>query len=110
MYIIGSPQIRWPSQIFDQHPIPAASREFLISVGLPECFEWPTYEFGVYDSDAPDLVIGEIGDDPIVVESASGEVWFCQDSPAADRFFNSSVELLSRFLFAVSEFQNAPDD
>jgi len=81
-----------------------------MNIGLPEFFDWFTYEFGVYDSEGPDLVIGENSGYPVFIDSSSGAV-FAQDEPDTRRWFlNSSVELLSRFLHLISEFQRVPDD
>nr|WP_184337327.1 SUKH-4 family immunity protein [Prosthecobacter vanneervenii] len=110
MYFVGTPQIRWPREIFETHSIPAKTRDFLISVGLPECFEWPMFDFGIYDSDSSDLVIGESGDQPILIEATTGIVWFESEQPPIRILFNSSAELLSRYLQLVFEFQHVPDD
>ncbi|MFC5455833.1 SUKH-4 family immunity protein [Prosthecobacter fluviatilis] len=110
MHYVSSPQVRWPNEIFETHPIPVSSRKFLISVGLPEVFEWPKFEFGVYDSDLPDLVIGEAENQPILIDVTTGIVWLEINQPAQRLFFNSSAELLSRFFYLVHEFQQTPDD
>lgn len=110
MYFVGSPQVQWPIEIFKTHSIPFSSREFLISVGLPEFFEWPPFEFGVYDSDLSDLVIGELENQPILIDATTGIVWLESEQPPLRFFFNSSVALLSRFFHLVFEFQHAPED
>lgn len=110
MYFVSSSQVRWPVEVFEAHPIPVPSREFLTTVGLPEVFSWPMYEFGVYDSEGPDLVIGEDFGHPIFIDRASGVVLEKAEALQKRWFINSSVECLSCFLHLAAEFQRVSEE
>ncbi|MHA3771772.1 SUKH-4 family immunity protein [Verrucomicrobiota bacterium sgz303538] len=109
MYFVSSSQVRWPGEIFEAHPIPVPSREFLTTIGLPEAFSSPMYEFGVYDSQGPDLVIGEDFEHPIFIDCVSGAVLEEGEAPQVRWFINSSVECLSCFLYLAAEFQRGSE-
>ncbi len=64
--------------------------------GLPEFTDYPAIEFGLFDSEGP-FVIGQCGDDPIIVEQPSGTVIIERDNQPA-LYMNASVELIPDFI------------
>ena len=95
----GSPhRVIWPHELLARYKLDADTKLFLSTVGLPEFIPGMTIEFGVFDSDGPDLIIGEDYGLPIYIDSTSGAVFEARESTAERCFINSSARLLSRFI------------
>ena len=103
------PLLRWPGDLLEKYPLEGATKQFLSSEGLPQFLPGMTLEFGVFDSDGPDLLIGDDCGFPIYVDSASGAV-FHSDSPGPGRrcMINSSVRQLAYFIQRI--FDPSHDD
>ena len=88
--------LRWPKEILAKAGIPAESKEFLATEGLPEFVSVPWLEFGIFDSN-PDLVISEFSDDMIMVIRADGLVEL-ENSEGNCFYMNRDVKTLGAFL------------
>ncbi len=94
------PRVRWPEDLLKKHRLDEETARFLRTLGLPEYLPGMTLEFGIFDSDGPDLVIGEdVEGSPIYVDSESGAVFHAAlMEPNRPYFINSSVRLLAHFV------------
>lgn len=91
--------VKWPQDVLARANIPAQSKAFLASAGLPEFLGVPWMEFGVYDSGS-DLVIGQSSDDVIVVIRKCGLVE-AENSEGHVIYMNRDVETLSAFIAVI---------
>lgn len=103
------PRYVWAPEDLLHQDIPAATKDFLRSRGLPFFVGGSSIEFGIYDSEDA-FVIGQDLDYPIYI-AADGCVWHgSSDSESGDQFMNSSVHHLDRFLDVyVSWFDSIND-
>lgn len=88
--------------MLEQLDIPARSKEFLLSEGLPEYVDNPYLEFGIYDSDSA-FVIGQHLGNPIIIQEPEGTV-IVEDENGISLHMNRSVEHLEGF---ISIFQSS---
>lgn len=88
--------IQWPQDVLSRADIPARSKDFLASDGLPEFSTSPWLEFGIYESE-PGFVIGQAAEDCPLVVQADGVV-IMENADGQSLYVNGSVELLAEFL------------
>jgi hypothetical protein len=98
--------ILWHTEDLAHKPIPEEAKLFLMQQGLPE---WIPYaiEFGLYDSDGTELVIGVRGDQPILV-CPDGHVEV--EEARGPCFFNSSVPQLGDCISAYLTLTGADEE
>lgn len=88
--------IQWPEDVLSRADIPARSKDFLASYGLPESTTSPWLEFGIYESKSG-FVIGQAADDSPLVVQPNGVV-VLENADRRSLYVNGSVELLAEFL------------
>lgn len=88
--------VQWPNDVLSQADIPAQSKAFLASKGLPEFVSVPWLEFGIYDSE-PSFVIGQASDGLVVVVRSDGLVEF-ENADGQSLYMNRNVETLAIFI------------
>ena len=103
------PRFKWSHDLTSEASISSETAVFLLERGLPEFVPGMTLEFGAYEADSPDFVIGEDFDAPILVKSGSDEVWIQGRDDQGDVFVNSSVALMEQFIARVIEDRGSLD-
>ena len=95
--------ILWKERDLATAKIPPEAKLFLMTEGLPE---WIPYEieFGLFDSDGEDLVIGVHTECPILID-ALGQVKV--ETSGGPRLFNSSVAQLGDCIRAYLDLRSA---
>lgn len=88
--------IAWPKEVVEAVEIPESAKDFLVEHGFPEFCGNPWMEFGIYESDA-DLVIGQLGECPIIVQEPDGSV-VIENSEGYRLHVNKSVIHFGRYL------------
>lgn len=97
------PRFKWSQDLISNAFVSDETARFLIDRGLPEFVPGMTLEFGAYETDFPDFVIGEDFDVPVFVKNGSDEVWIQSRDSHGDVFVNSSVVLMNHFIARILE-------
>ena len=105
------PRFKWSEDQLRSASLSEQTLRFLLESGLPEFVPGMTLEFGAFDSDSPDFVIGEDLESPIFVKSGGDEVWIEGRDNECDTFVNTSVVFLEQFIALIlAEHQSGEPD